>query len=57
MVDIDTLPACDWVHTYNRVRSLDRLATDVLPHLTRLLEGIMHGGQALQISLEAGAEG
>jgi hypothetical protein len=34
-VDRDDLPTCGWAHTYDLVRSLDRVSTDMCPLLAR----------------------
>ena len=59
-IDIDALPACGWVHTYDWVRSLNWLAADGQPRCacaSCLCDGTVHGGQTLDVSLETGAEG
>ena len=48
------------MHAYDRVHGLDRLATDVQARracAVRLRDGAVHGGQALEVRLETGAEG
>ena len=48
------------MHTHDRVHGLDRLAADGEPGracAVRLRDGAVQGGQALEVGLEAGAEG
>lgn len=59
-VDVDGLPARDGVHAHDGVDGLDGLAADGVAGGARTVclgDRAVHGGQALEVLLEAGAEG
>lgn len=59
-VDVDALPARNGVHAHDGVHGLDGLAPNGLagrPRTVRLRNRAVHGLQALEVLLEAGAEG